>query len=173
VSQTFKLKQRFIKGFWVEISSVTFPEIGNTMAKKIYDDKFCWEGWGGRLRLGSGVCWLWIYDLAKQSDGNALAHLKPIIVVASDIDESSMSIRSCAAHIATQITESFNISPHRMLYVEYCPPKQYGEHDEHLISEIFDSVEFTWQEKKAINPQWRPLQPPLRNMIRKLIHYKI
>ncbi len=138
------------------------------MAIKIYDDKFCWKGWGGRLRLGSGVCWLRIYDLTKQADDKGLAHLRPIIVVASDTDESRMSIRSCAAHIATQITKSFNISPHRMLYVEYSPPKRYGEHDEHLISEIFDSVEFTWQENKAINPKWRPLQPPLRSMIKEL-----
>lgn len=139
------------------------------MAKKIYDDKFYWKGWGGRLRLGSGVCRLRIYDLKNQMDDNGPAYLKPIVVVASDTDESRMSIRSCAAHIATQIIESFNISPHRMLYVEYSPPKRYGEHDEHLISEVFDSVEFTWRENKAINPRWRPLQSPQQSLIQELM----
>ncbi len=139
------------------------------MAKKIYDDSFYWKGWGGRLRLGSGVCRLRIYDLAKQGADTHLSHLKPIIVVASDLEESGMSVRSCAAHIATQIIDSFNLSPNRMLYVEYAPPRRYGENDEQVIPEVCDSVVFTWLENRAINPEWRPVSPPLKRVIKKLL----
>lgn len=139
------------------------------MAKKIYDDKFYWKGWGGRLRLGSGVCRLRIYDLTKQAKDRQLSHIKPIIVVVTDIDESGMSIRSCAAHIATQIVENFNISPNHMLYVEYAPSRRYGENDEQVIPEVVDSVAFTWRENRAINPKWRPVSPQLKKMIKNLL----
>ncbi|MEE9536795.1 MAG: hypothetical protein V3V51_05065, partial [Desulfobacterales bacterium] len=59
----------------------------------IYDDIFSWEGWGGQLRLASGKCRLRIYDLEQEKAGS-LSHLRPIIVVVSDIPESRMSVRS-------------------------------------------------------------------------------
>lgn len=141
----------------------------DAVAKRIYDDRFCWKGWGGRLRLGSGVCRLRIFDLTKQEADDHLSHLKPIVVVASDTDEGSMSIRSCASHIATQIVEHFNISPSRMLYIEYAPSRWYGESDEHHISEVFDSVVFTWRENRAINPRWQPLSPSVTRMVKNLL----
>ena len=70
----------------------------------IYDDIYSWEGWGGKLRLASGKCRLRIFDL-KKGNKKGLAHLRPIIVIAADVPESRMSVRSCCGHIATCITK--------------------------------------------------------------------
>jgi hypothetical protein len=60
----------------------------------IYDDIYSWEGWGGTLRLASGKCRLRIFDLTEKNR-DRLAHLRPIIVIASDVPDSKMSVRSC------------------------------------------------------------------------------
>jgi hypothetical protein len=134
----------------------------------IYDDIFSWEGWGGELRLASGECRLRIYDL-KQENAESLSYLRPVIVVVSDIPESRMSVRSCSGHIATNVTQQFNIRPHRMLFIEYYPETAYGESNEHVISEKYDAVDFTWHEGRAIEPKWRTLKPPLLDMIKKIV----
>jgi len=134
----------------------------------IYDDIFSWEGWGGQLRLASGKCRLRIYDLEQEKAGS-LSHLRPIIVVVSDIPESRMSVRSCTAHIATNVTQQFNIQPHRMLFIEYYPETAYGERNENIISEKYDAVDFTWQEGRAIDPRWRTLKLPLLDVIKKIV----
>jgi len=134
----------------------------------IYDDIYSWEGWGGRLRLASGKCRLRIFDL-KERNKKGLAHLRPIIVIVSDVAESRMSVRSCSGHIATSITKEFNIKPHRMLFIEYYPKTVYGEHREHVITEKYDVVEFNWYQDKAIEPKWRTLKPPLLDMIREMV----
>ena len=133
-----------------------------------HDEIFTWEGWGGKLRLGSGKCRLRIYDLRK-GDGANLAHLRPMIVVVSDVPDSPMSIRSCSGHIATTVTRRFEIDPARMIFVEYYPPKRYGENDEHMIPERFEIVEFSWHEERAFNPKYRPLNPPLIETILPLL----
>ena len=134
----------------------------------IYDDIFAWEGWGGELRLASGKCRLRIYDLEK---GNAkgLAHLRPIIVIASDVPDSRMSVRSCTGHIATRVAEKFSIEPHRMLYIEFYPQTAYGNRKQHIIPEKYDVVEFAWDKGKAIEPKWRTLRPPMLEMIKRLV----
>lgn len=134
----------------------------------MYDDIFSWEGWGGELRLASGECRLRIYDL-EQEKAESLSHLRPVIVVVSDIPESRMSVRSCAGHIATNVTRQFNINPHRMLFIEYYPETAYGERNEHTISEKYDVVDFTWHEGRAIEPKWRTLKPPLLDEIKKIV----
>lgn len=134
----------------------------------IYDDTYSWEGWGGALRLASGKCRLRIFDL-KDSDTNSLAHLRPIIVIASDIPESRMSVRSCCGHIATSITKEFNIKPHRMMFIEFYPQSEYGENREHIIEEKYDLVEFTWLDEGAIEPKWRTLKPPMLDAIKALV----
>ena len=133
----------------------------------IHDDIFYWSGWGGRLGLGSGKCRLRIFDL-KKSKAKDLTHLRPIIVVVSDISESNVSVRSCTSHIATLVAEEFNIDPHRMLWIEHYPENKYGIEDIHVIPEKFDAVEFIWHEGKAIQPKWRTLKPPLLDEIRSL-----
>ena len=90
----------------------------------IYDNIYSWEGWGGTLRLASGQCRLRIFDL-KDHNTNGLSHLRPIIVIASDIPESRMSVRSCCGHIATCVTKEFNIKPQRMMFIEYYPQSTY------------------------------------------------
>jgi hypothetical protein len=134
----------------------------------VFDDIFQWEGWGGKLRLGSGSCRLRIYDLKKEKIKD-LAYLRPIIVVVSDIPESKMSVRSCSGHIATSVARSFNIDYHRMLFVEYYPESLYGDKNQHVLPERCDAVDFTWQEDKAIKPKWRTMNPPLKDILLKLI----
>jgi hypothetical protein len=135
----------------------------------IFDDIFNWEGWGGKLNLGSGRCRLRIYDLKKENI-HALRYLRPFIVVVSDIPESKMSIRSCAGHIATTVSRKFNFDHHRMLYIEYYPASSYGSHDEHMIPERCDIVDFAWREENAIYPRWRTLKPPMKDSIMNLIN---
>jgi len=135
----------------------------------IYDDIYSWEGWGGALRLASGKCRLQIFDL-KDKDTGGLAHLHPIVVIASDVPDSRMSVRSCCGHIATCVTKEFNIKPHRMLFIEYYPQSEYGENREHIIEEKYDLVEFTWLDEGAIEPKWRTLRPPLLDAIKDLVN---
>ncbi len=134
----------------------------------IYDGIYNWEGWGGTLRLGSGSCRLRIFRLEDDRAGQ-LTYLRPIIVVVSDVSESKMSIRSCAGHIATGIVRGFKIDHQRMLYVEYYPAIIYGEHQERVIAEEIEAVEFIWHDDMAIQPKWRPLKPPLREMLKRMI----
>jgi len=134
----------------------------------IHDDIFNWEGWGGTLRLGSGKCRLQIYDLAKDKTGT-LRYLRPYLIIVSDTAGSKLSIRSCAGHIATHVAEHFGIDPHRMLYIEHYPAQTYGLQDEHLISERYERVDFTWHADKAMQPRWREIEPPLLDQLRSLM----
>ncbi|MBF0395316.1 MAG: hypothetical protein HQK78_00940 [Desulfobacterales bacterium] len=134
----------------------------------IYDDIFSWEGWGGKLRLGSGKCRMRIYDFKKDGT-HGLAYLKPIIVVVSDVCDSKLSIKSCAGHIATILIQEFNIDPHKMLFIEYCPKSTYGINNEHIIPESYDIIEFTWHEDKAINPKWRSLPSQIIEKLQEFI----
>ena len=134
----------------------------------IYDDIYSWEGWGGSLRLASGKCRLRIFDFKKRNKKD-LAHLRPIIVIASDVPESRMSVRSCCGHIASCITKEFNIEPLRMMFIEYYPATAYGQQREHVIAEKYDIVEFNWHQEKAIEPKWRTLKPPLLDAIKKIV----
>jgi hypothetical protein len=134
----------------------------------IHDDIYNWEGWGGQLRLASGKCRLRIFDL-KRGNQKGLAHLRPMIVVVSDVPGSRMSVRSCSGHIATSVAREFKINPHRMLFIEYYPETVYGEHKEHVIPEKYDVVDFNWHEDKAIEPKWRTIKPPLLDVIKALV----
>jgi hypothetical protein len=134
----------------------------------IFDDIYSWEGWGGMLRLASGKCRLRIFDLRKGNQ-KGLAHLKPIVVIATDLPDSRMSVRSCCGHIATSVVREFNFKPHRMLFIEYYPETVYGERGQHVISEKYDVVDFNWHEQKAIEPKWRTLKSPLLEVVEELM----
>ena len=134
----------------------------------IHDDIFSWEGWGGTLRLASGKCRLRIFDLQK-GDTKGLSHLKPIIVVVSDVSDSRMSIKSCAGHLATKVSESFHIDPARMLYIEHYPAVTYGKGKQKTIPERYEAVELTWIETKAIQPKWRMLKSPMLGIVENLL----
>lgn len=133
-----------------------------------YDGIYQWKGWGGKLQLGSGSCRLRIFDLEKD-DAGSLTHLRPIILVVSDVPESTITIRSCPGHIATGVAEKFNIAYQRMTYVEYYPATVYGDKRENIIAERFDAVEFTWQKGRAHKPKWRPLKAPMLEMVKRLM----
>jgi len=134
----------------------------------IYDQIYSWEGFGGVLRLASGKCRLRIFDLEKE-DRTGLAHLRPMIIVASDVADSRMSVRSCCGHIATGVARDFNIKPDRMMFIEYYPRTVYGEQQDHVIAEKYDVVDFKWHEDKAIQPKWRTLKAPLLDIIKSLM----
>jgi len=138
----------------------------------IHDSIFSWEGWGGKLRLASGQCRLRIYDRSKGT-ANEISYLRPYVVIVSDIPgakmTNKMTIRSCAGHIATKVTQKFNIDPMRMLWIEYYPFITYGANAEHTIPEQYVAVDFAWYKNKAINPRWRQLKPPILDIIKDLI----
>ena len=75
-----------------------------------------------------------------------------MIVIASDVAGSRMSVRSCCGHIATGVAREFNIKPDRMMFIEYYPQTVYGEQQEHVIAEKYDLVEFNWHGTKRFNP---------------------
>lgn len=133
----------------------------------IYNDIFSWEGWGGKLRLASGKCKLKIVDLSKGSE-EGLSHIRPIIIIVSDVPDSVMSVRSCSSHIATVVAKNFNIDPNRMLFIEYYPSTTYGGKKETIISERYEAVEFAWHEDKALEPKYRKLTPPLLQTVKEL-----
>ncbi|AOY57382.1 hypothetical protein [Desulfococcus multivorans] len=140
----------------------------------IYDDIYSWEGWGGRLKLGSGQCRLRIFDLDKDG-GRRIAHLKPIIVVVSDIPRepswtpNQMSVKSCASHIATKVVREFGIDPERMVWVEYYEAPSKDENLRYPGSDRFDEAVFVWREEGALQGGWKPLSPALTDLVRKLL----
>jgi hypothetical protein len=113
-----------------------------------------------------------IYDLKDEEDAT-LAQMKRYIVVVTDIPyeyhnyrHKKLSVRSCAGHIATKVTEKFNIPHNRMLWVEYYPPATYGEDKEKEIPERFDTAEFKWEDGKAFTPIFSPIKEPLLDMVK-------
>lgn len=134
----------------------------------IHDDTYHWHGWGGKLRLANGKCRLRIYDLEK-AGSLPIAHLRPIIVLVSDVSGSPMSVRSCAGHVATSISRDFGIDPSRMMYIEYYPESVYGERGERVIAEKYEAVDFDWTAGGAIHPSWRTLQGPLLDSLKTIV----
>jgi hypothetical protein len=134
----------------------------------IHDDIFSWEGFGGKLRLASGKCWLKIFDLSKDSE-KGLAYIRPIIIVVSDIPDSGMSVRSCSSHIATIVAGRFGIDPSRMVFIEYYLSTTYGGKKENVIPEKYEVVEFVWHDGKALEPKYKRLQPPLLETVKGLV----
>ena len=136
----------------------------------IYDDIFEWEGWGGELKLAKGRCRLRIFDL-NRSDRKDVLHLRPMVVVASDLPREGMmkgevSVRSAASHIATVVSQRFGIDPQRMQFVEYTPRETYGKHGEYVIQPGYDAVEFTWEDGLALFPRHKPIDPELVVILR-------
>ena len=142
----------------------------------IHDDIFEWKGFGGLLDLASGRCRLRVFDLTEtQGNGRGkVMPIKPIVVVVSDLPDhdthmKKVSVRSCTSHIATCVSRDFNIDPHRMVYLEYCPASIYGDHNQHQIPARLDVVDLEWHDGKALHPKWRPLNPPLCDVVMALI----
>lgn len=138
----------------------------------IFDDIYTWQGWGGAFRLGSGRCRLRIYDLKKHPD-KRLVFLKPILLIATDLPkrkQGDMSVKSCNGHIATSVAREFHFDPQRVQFVEWYPARRYGRADEHKIPEKFEAVDFTWHGERALKPVYRPLESPLLEIVKSLVH---
>lgn len=134
----------------------------------VHDDIFEWEGFGGKLQLGSGRCRLRIFDRNKGEAGK-LTHLRPLVVVVTDVAGGALSVRSCAGHIATSIVRRFGFAPHRIQYVEYSPTGSYGSDVRHVIPARYEAVDFEWVEGKALRPAWHPLEAALEARLRVLL----
>lgn len=139
----------------------------------IHDDIYTWDGFGGKMRLGNGRCRLRIFDM-KKSDAGRLSHIRPIIVVVSDLPEETKSyktvtVKGSASHVATRVTIDFNIDPNRMMWIEYYPGHAYGPYNEKHIPDRLEAVEFTWRDDLALHARWRKLEPPLFDAILDLI----
>jgi hypothetical protein len=141
---------------------------------KLFDDVFHWEGYGGKFNLASGRCRLRLFDINKDQTAT-VQPLKPIIAVVSDLpgdDPAKMkkvTVRACISHVATTIVHRFKVDHHRMVLVEYYPRETYGVQSEKVIPEKYDVVDLRWHGDKALFPDWRPLKPPLLDVVRTLI----
>ena len=140
---------------------------------RVYDGIFEWEGWGGQLKLAKGRCRLWIFDLNRSAEKEVL-HLRPMVVVASDLPREGMmkgevSVRSAAGHIATVVSRKFRIDPPRMQFVEYTPRETYGKNSEYVIEAGYDAVEFAWQDGLALFPRIAPLNGPLKKWLQEML----
>lgn len=138
-----------------------------------YNDEYTWEGWGKKLKLGSGKCHLRIFDVRKGEGKKSVSHLKPIIVIVSDLEAehagfNKMTVKSCASHIATCVARDFNIDPSRMLWIEYYPVQSSGK-GKKKKQESFEVVEFTWHGENAVHSTWRPLNPLMLEVVRELL----
>ncbi|MCP4748295.1 MAG: hypothetical protein GY874_19480 [Desulfobacteraceae bacterium] len=135
----------------------------------VHDDVFSWNGFGGLFQLASGCCRLRIFDLSKGGHKN-VAHIKPIVAVASELPDSSpkmkkISVRSCSSHIATCLVNQFKIDPHRMIFAEYTPKSTYGDRQQFTIAAKLEMVDFQWHDQKALYPKFRDLPEPLNAII--------
>jgi hypothetical protein len=142
-------------------------------ARVVFNDIFTWDGWGGKFNLAAGKCRLCLFDLSGTTDAS-LTLLKPFIAIATDLRSNGsnlkkVTVRSCCTHIATTLTQRFEIEPGRMLFVEYYPRTCYGRDKEHTIPERFDIVDMVWCDDKALHPKWRPLDGPLLETARSLL----
>jgi hypothetical protein len=71
--------------------------------------------------------------------------------------------------VATTIVHRFKVDPNRMILVEYYPRETYGQQAEKIIPEKYDLVNLKWHADKALFPDWRPLKPPLLDIVRELV----
>lgn len=135
----------------------------------IYDDIYHWEGLSKTFGLAVGKIRLRIFNLEDEA-ADKVVHLRPIIVVVSDVPGESLTVKGWAGPLAGFIAKEFAINRHRMLWIEYYPAVSYGLRTAKYIPETFEVVEFAWRDGTAVHPQWRPLKPPLLEIVRELVH---
>lgn len=135
----------------------------------IYDDIFHWEGLSKPLGLAVGSIRLRIYNLNQQRE-TGITHMRPVIVVVSDVPGEKISVKGWAAPLATFICREFAIDPQRMHWVEHYPRVQYGIENAKFIPEKYEAVDFDWTDDMAAHPRWRPLKSPLLDTVRNLVN---
>jgi hypothetical protein len=135
----------------------------------LYNDIYSWEGLGRKFGLAVGKIRLRIFNL-NEHDAGDVVHLRPIIVVVSDVPGEKISVKGWAGPLAGYIVNDFGINPDRMLWVEYYPAVEYGKRTIKYIQEKFEAVDFTWEAGRAVRPRWRDLKPPLLDTVRQLVY---
>ncbi|MDY6905713.1 MAG: hypothetical protein SWH61_13640 [Thermodesulfobacteriota bacterium] len=135
----------------------------------LYNDIFQWEGLSKPLGLAMGKIRLRIFDLNQQR-GSQITHIRPIIVVVSDVPGEKITVKGWAAPLATFICREFAIDPNRMTWVEHYPRVQYGIDNAKYIPEKYEAVDFTWQDDMAAHPRWRPMKSPMLDIVRDLVN---
>ena len=139
--------------------------------KFIHNNTFAWEGWGGLIRLEAGQCQLWLFDLRqvpRRPEG--MIFMQPYVGVVKETEpDNPVSLRSMTSHVATMVVRRFNLDPRRLLWVEYVPAQTYGSRQQRTVPEKLDLVELNWVEAKAMTPSWRPLDEPLRSLVKEII----
>ncbi len=135
----------------------------------IYNDIYSWQGLSGKFGLARGKIRLRIFDLSDDESADVL-HLRPVIVVVSDVPGEQVSVKGWAGPLAGYIVKAFGLNPQRMMWVEYYPPVQYGKRKIKHIPEKFEAVEFIWDGERAVKPRWRDLNPPLLDTVRDLVY---
>jgi hypothetical protein len=141
---------------------------------KIFDDILAWDGYGGKFNLAAGRCRLRLFDLSRDETAG-VPQLRPIIAVVSDLPGDRLpamkkvSVRACISHVATTIVHRFKLDPNRMVLVEYYPRETYGRQSEKVIPAKYDVVDLQWHDDKALFPSWRPLKPPLLDIVSGLV----
>lgn len=88
----------------------------------IYNDVFTWEKKAGDDQtLWLNSCNLWVIDLSKSEN---VCHLKPYIVIASDLTPGPKR-KICAETIGKEIFTVFDLDIKRTLWVEYDPDTRF------------------------------------------------
>ncbi|MEW6078866.1 MAG: hypothetical protein AB1724_13705 [Thermodesulfobacteriota bacterium] len=136
----------------------------------IYNDIFSWEGLSRKFGLAIGKIRLRIFDLGADGPADNVLYLRPIIIVVSDVPGEKISVKGWAGPLASCIIRKFNIDYQRMMWLEYYPAVEYGQRKTKYIQEKIEVVEFVWEAGHAVRPRWRPLDPPLLDRVRELVH---
>lgn len=143
---------------------------------RVHDGIYTWDGWGGKMKLGSGRCRLMIFDMAQRQQTRGVAPLKRHIVIVSDLPETQattrrdiMSVKSCASHIATGVVRDFHLDRHRLVWIEHYPADPEDSAIRYKSAERFDEVSFEWKEDLALQPKWKTPSPDMISLVRELL----
>ncbi len=134
----------------------------------LYNGIYQWKGLGKPLGLAQGKIMLKIFRL-DDDPADSVLHMRPNIVVVSDVPGDAITVKGWAGPLATSISGKFGIDPQRMLWIEHYPEVKYGVKKVKQIPEIYEVVDFTWREGVAISPRWRPLRPPMLDIVKSLV----
>jgi hypothetical protein len=127
----------------------------------IYDDIYTWEGPDFNDRaIWLLSCHLWMIDLSL-SNPNVL-HLRPKIVVASDVNEGPKR-KICAETLGKQIYKEFDLDIKRTLWVEYDPSIPTKMAAALMKPQYHDGREIIY------SIQWRKLMTSEKEIIRRFI----
>lgn len=104
------------------------------------DQEYRWKGFGDGMGQWLSKCRLRILK----------PHPEQSIVIVSDLGrDTGTSITNCAEILATRIVQEYELDPACLMWVEHYPG------DGSFPDEEFALVSFDWNDRRAINPDWR------------------